>query len=164
MEFWVVCEMDINVSDEPTTNANRRICTLRLWRLKQDIYKKRWQLSTKVNDVTTGEADIFIFPYLRTQYLSWDMYDMFMLAVVQSNMGRQVQIRLNIFLLMIYLTILLLHQTIQIWCHNMRIFNCSRRKGEPLWPNLGNDQRNELRKRMINLKNDSWSLNEHSHS
>jgi len=42
---------------------------------------------------------------------------MFMLAVVQSNMGRQVQIRLNIFLLMIYLTILLLHQTIQIWCH-----------------------------------------------
>jgi len=79
-------------------------------------------------------------------------------------MVRQVQIRLNIFLLMIYLTILFMYQTIQIWCHNMRIFNCSRRKGEPPWHNLGNYQRNELRTLIKNLKKDSWSLNEHSHS
>ena len=86
------------------------------------------------------------------------------LLAVQSNMGRQVQSQLNILLLMNYLTILLVYQTIQIWCHNMRIFNCSRRKGEPPWPNLGNYQRNELRKLMKNLKNDSWSLDEHPHS
>ena len=86
------------------------------------------------------------------------------MLAVQSNMVRQVQIRLNIFLLMIYLTILFMYQTIQIWCHNMRIFNCSRRKGEPPWHNLGNYQRNELRTLIKNLKKDSWSLNEHSHS
>jgi hypothetical protein len=163
MEFWKVCAMDINVSYEPATNTNRRICTLLLRRMNQDILKKRLLLSAKVHDVRTGEAEFFIQPYVRTQYLSWYTYDMFMLAV-QSNMSRQVQSRLNILLLMIYLTILLVYQTIQIWCHNMRIFNCSRCKGEPPWPNLGNYQRNELRKLMKNLKNDSWSLDEHPHS
>jgi hypothetical protein len=108
MGFWVVYQMDKYVSDQPAINAKQRLFTHPLWRLKQDFPKQRWWLSAKVYDFTTGEAEILIFLYMRTQYLSSDMCSIFMLAI-QSNLDRQVQIPLNIFLRMIYLTTLLLY-------------------------------------------------------
>jgi hypothetical protein len=98
--------MDKYVSDQPATNAKRHL------RIRYDGWSKTFLNSANdylpIYDFTKGEAEILIFLCMRTQYLSLDMYNMFMLAI-QSNLERQVKILLNIFLLMIYLMTLLVY-------------------------------------------------------